>query len=350
MQVGGGTKGYPTADVSGIIIVPAGALKIALRWTDPDDTVLDNVVLAAWESTVVVRKDGAVPENIKDGVVVVESTVRNQYQTEQYIDESGLEDMHTYYYRLFTKSTTGVIGDGSPTVKMTAKLIDPILANNTWEQIAEVAESGGASEVWDIGDEITVSISSEYFSKITLQIADFNHYDKADGTGKAGIVFVTKDLLTYPGGSSDPRRLGVSFNTQSGGRGKGYLSSNIGQCVNGLFNSIDSNVTKYAKTVVLSCDDGDNYTEVKGHIKCFTPSVKELGGGYGIDSSTQLPIFSDNASRKKKALTTSSYQKWWTRTFAKTINMNEPYYVGSEGGFDTSDEINAFFICFCFCV
>ena len=103
MQVGGGTKGYPTADVSNITGAPSGGLKILLKWTDPEDTVLDNAVLSSWHSTLIVRKMNSVPESVKDGVLILENTVKNQYQNTWYEDTNSLIDGATYYYRFFTK-------------------------------------------------------------------------------------------------------------------------------------------------------------------------------------------------------------------------------------------------------
>ena len=167
---GGGNSGYPTADVSNITLRSLSGLKAGIRWTDPEDTTLDNVTLAEWNSTVVVRRDGTVPTSIDDGEIVIESTTRNQYQETEYIDQNGLEGGHTYYYRFFTKSASGVIGDGSPTVKMTAKSISPVLAENDWATIIEVAEAGAAAQTWKVGDEIDIESTGDCAGIYTLQI------------------------------------------------------------------------------------------------------------------------------------------------------------------------------------
>lgn len=191
--MGGGTKGYPTADVSNITGAPSGGLKILLKWTDPEDTVLDNAVLSSWHSTLIVRKMNSVPESVKDGVLILENTVKNQYQNTWYEDTNSLIDGATYYYRFFTKSTEGIIGDGSPTIKVTASEYSDILANNTWDLISEAAESGIAKELWDIGDEIDISVGGTFSGTYTLQIWDFEHYEKSDGSGKAGIFSEQKE-------------------------------------------------------------------------------------------------------------------------------------------------------------
>ena len=189
MQVGGGTKGYPTADVSNIQVLP-GVMNNQLKWTDPEDTMLDNIALAVWKKTVVVRKAGNIPEDTKDGVVIAENSVRNAYQNTWYEDTNNLIAGVTYYYRFFTISTEGVVGDGSPTVKITAADISPILSENSWERIAEVSAAGTASQFWDIGDKIDVDFGTGR-GVLEFEIIDFDH-DYISGTNdeqKAGITF-----------------------------------------------------------------------------------------------------------------------------------------------------------------
>lgn len=66
--------------------------------------------------------------------------------------------------------------------------------NNSWAQIAKIAESGMASEVFNLHDEKEVELATG--EKIVLEIADFNHDILASDTEKtAGITLVMKDCL-----------------------------------------------------------------------------------------------------------------------------------------------------------
>lgn len=79
--------------------------KIYIKWTDPDDIVASDTTIASWAGTLLVRKAGSVPNNRRDGVLVLDSKVKNQYQNEYYCD-SGLTDGVTYYYKFFPYSDT----------------------------------------------------------------------------------------------------------------------------------------------------------------------------------------------------------------------------------------------------
>lgn len=68
----------------------------------------------------------------------------------------------------------------------------PSFADATWEQIAQVAEAGTASNYFAVGDEKTIALSTN--EQITLVILGFNHDDLASG-GKAGITIGMKNLL-----------------------------------------------------------------------------------------------------------------------------------------------------------
>lgn len=70
------------------------------------------------------------------------------------------------------------------------------LEDCTWTEIAAMSESGGANGCWHIGDKKTITLSGEVNGAFEVQIADFDFYDKADGSGKAGIVFAfTKNII-----------------------------------------------------------------------------------------------------------------------------------------------------------
>lgn len=64
-------------------------------------------------------------------------------------------------------------------------------ANGSWADIAEISENGQASTIFAVGDEKIININGV---DVTFVIAGFNHDDLADGSGKAGISIVTKNV------------------------------------------------------------------------------------------------------------------------------------------------------------
>ena len=92
-------------DVSDVSIIP-GDTSITLKWTDPADGQE-----VEWGGTTVIRKQEGRPIDCLDGTVVVESTTKNEYRTEGYVD-NGLEKNTKYWYRFFPYSTEGQIRTG----------------------------------------------------------------------------------------------------------------------------------------------------------------------------------------------------------------------------------------------
>lgn len=141
---GGGSSGLAVAAVSGITkLVSAG--KVYVKWTDPEDLVVAESTLATWEGTLLVRKAGSMPVSRRDGTVIVDSKVRNQYKGKYFCD-SGLSDGTTYYYKFFPYTTTSTYTD-SPDNEFTATP-QAIPMNNVSAMSAVAAGNGKMAIKW----------------------------------------------------------------------------------------------------------------------------------------------------------------------------------------------------------
>ena len=94
------------------LIATPGTGKISLTWTDPEDIVRTGKTVATWAKTRIVRKEGAPPNDHNDGVIVVESTEKNQYQSTPY-DDSTVQVGTVYHYGAFSYSKEGVWSEGA---------------------------------------------------------------------------------------------------------------------------------------------------------------------------------------------------------------------------------------------
>ena len=81
---------------------------VSLKWNDPNDTVINGLVLSSWEKTIIKRKVGSYPENEEDGTTVLINTARNKYNSNAFIDELP-DDINDYYYRAFPVSVNGAV-------------------------------------------------------------------------------------------------------------------------------------------------------------------------------------------------------------------------------------------------
>lgn len=106
---GGGGIRIPLEPVTNLSATPAN-LKIFLSWTDPIDKVANpgGEMVAEWNYSVVVRNSERDPVSPKDGIEIVRTTSRNQYQSSSYTDELYIENGVTYHYAVFAVTTIGV--------------------------------------------------------------------------------------------------------------------------------------------------------------------------------------------------------------------------------------------------
>lgn len=120
MFPGGSTLQIPL-DAPTALTATAGNAQVSLTWTDPKDkyatpegeTAQDpDQLVSKWAYTRIVRKVGSQPTGPNDGTTVLESAVRNQYQTEPFVD-TGLQNEVSYYYGAFAYNEDGVVSEGN---------------------------------------------------------------------------------------------------------------------------------------------------------------------------------------------------------------------------------------------
>ena len=101
----GGTSIAPKATVEPSIV--SGNAKVTITWGDPDDSIIDGVVLSTWAGTKLLMKENGYPENENDGTVLIDNTEKDKYKTAGY-EVTGLINGNTYYFALFPYSTDGI--------------------------------------------------------------------------------------------------------------------------------------------------------------------------------------------------------------------------------------------------
>ena len=135
---------------------------------------------------------------------------------------------------------------------------------------------------------------------VTLQIWDFNHFDKSDGSGKAGIVFGMKNLMK----DTNYRYNHVSTTQKcwTNCTFKDYVIPRIIESLPEDVKSVIKTVNTYANIASQSESDGKLSTDT-----VFLPGYTELGlttNSTIVNShkkQSQFPIFSNDESRKKKS-------------------------------------------------
>lgn len=193
---GGSGGGLQLAAVSNIV-TKVSHEKVYIKWTDPEDLIVADSTLAEWAGTLLVRKAGSYPTSRRDGTVILDSKVRNQYQNAYFCD-SGLTDGTTYYYKFFPYTTTNTYtehddcqftatpaapvmgnvsgmsavaaGNGKLAIKWTdpaATITDDGLTLATWAKTTVVVKAGGYATDPDDADaayRLAVTTRNQYAS------------------------------------------------------------------------------------------------------------------------------------------------------------------------------------------
>ena len=109
----GGKSPNPLEPPSNFLASPGNA-KVTLTWTDPHNATVEpsGQTYATWAYTQVVRKEGSQPTGPNDGTVVVQSSVRDQYAANGFVD-TGLTNNTLYYYGAFAYNSDGVYSEGA---------------------------------------------------------------------------------------------------------------------------------------------------------------------------------------------------------------------------------------------
>lgn len=134
-----GLEGWVSAGTGGSGIAPSNVIgakvkignrKLTVSWGDPSNTVVSGQTICTWKGTKLVQKVGSYPENVKDGILLIDNQVKDKYKDSGF-EIPNLVNGQTYYFTLFPYSDTGSVnlsaenrisGTPQPFRKMTVKI------------------------------------------------------------------------------------------------------------------------------------------------------------------------------------------------------------------------------------
>lgn len=91
------------------------------------------------------------------------------------------------------KIKKGYIGDENGIARLCWSGVDPVFANNTWEQIAVACQTRQVPDTWGIGDQKTMTIDGVDYA---IDIIGKNHDEYADGSGLAPLTFQLHEVYS----------------------------------------------------------------------------------------------------------------------------------------------------------
>lgn len=239
------------------------------------------------------------------------------------------------------KGEKGDKGEPSPGIQnITVKEVF-IFNDLSWSEIAEISESGEASEKFAVGDEKTIELTTG--EQVTLVILGFNHDDLSDGSGKAGMTIGMKELL------ATEYRMNAT-NTNEGGWNECEMRAST---MVTLLSQLPSDLQGVIKQVNKKTWAGSTGTPYTSSDKLWLLGVEEIMG-------KRMPGVEDEPYEYWKGRTNEDMIKhlsngsgsasvWWTRTATMSFN-NRFGAIPSSGGFGNFLSSENHGVCFAFCV
>jgi len=219
--------------------------------------------------------------------------------------------------------------------------VSPILAENSWADIEVISSLGIIPAGWKIGDEKDVVLTTG--EQVTFQIYGFNHDDLATGSGKAGITFGMKNLL------SAQRQTHIATSNLGGfsnGEMRRWLNRNI-------ILMLPADLQAAIKPVIKRTSAGNQSSSINtDSVSIFLFSEVECDGAFSNSyegEGMQYPVFNTYA-RRVKSLSNGEgiIVNWWMRSPSKSTGN---YVILSTSGFPlTASATSQHGVCFGFCI
>lgn len=199
--------------------------------------------------------------------------------------------------------------------------------NDSWKAIAASAKDGTYKTKYSVGDLKTVDLGSEGVH--LMQLVAFDADDKADGTGKAPMTWVMKDLLPTIH-RMNPDKVGDQEGTGAlGGYDKTEMKSYLTENILPLFpTDIRNNITSVTKHQSAYDTSGAKFQQATTET-LWIPGEKEIFNRTTIDTDgpAYSDVFNDSTSRKKKR--NGSFYIWWLRSANSATSFRSVYSDGS---------------------
>lgn len=205
-----------------------------------------------------------------------------------------------YWFDGWTPDAVAVTGDASYTVVWKAK---PAFATLSWSEIAEIAANGQAASTFNIGDEKDLVLNDGVVLKCA--IADFDHDDLSDGTGKAPITVVLTNVYNLPENAG--------YNGICGPKNTIWEKTKLRAQIANAMTNLPSDLQSVIKPVTKQSLGATSSIYATTTDSLWALSCYELGVAMSYDMSKLYPYFSD-ATKRILTDTTGTAKHYFTRS------------------------------------
>ena len=191
--------------------------------------------------------------------------------------------------------------------------------SDSWEKIIAAGEDGTYIDKYQIGDTKELDLGEE--GVIEMELVAFDADELADGSGKAHMTWIAKNLLNTEHVMNEEA---TNFGGWPASDMRAWLQDSILPMIP---DTVRSNIKEVKKYSYSYSDEGT----ISSSDKIWIPSRREV---FGEDNSNEdsgpeyLTAFSDAASRIKRRAGEPYW--WWLRSASYTGDLDF-YYVSDDG-------------------
>ena len=224
----------------------------------------------------------------------------------------------------------------------------------TWDDVI-AATKNGKYKNFEIGAMKELDLGSEGI--VHMQIVGIDVDNLADGSGKAPLTFISKELLNTSH-RMNPARTGESGNYTEGTGTIGgweksemrtYLKNTVKPLIPQAVRSGIKEVTKY--TMIYTASPEAAVNDVATTEDVWIPSRHEMFNGTTQYYETKGPRYSEifllNDSRKKSKVGATSASYWWLRSANNSSGFS---YVFGNGSYANSNANSSYGVALGFCL
>ena len=205
----------------------------------------------------------------------------------------------------------------------------PVVDKYTWDAVFASIDKGTYATEYAIGDMVPLDLGSEGI--INMQIIAFDADDLADGSGKAPITWIAKELLATEY-RWNPRRVTNDDGTYQEGTGtiggweKCEMRTYLKETIKPLIPEVVRNSIKEVTKIQTAYDTAGKSFSQTSIEDVWLPASSEM-----FDSSSPYKtMFPDNNSRQKSKVGDTSSSMWILRNAVYYNNVGMVYEDGSD--------------------
>ena len=195
-----------------------------------------------------------------------------------------------------------------------------------WEEVILASEDGTYDQKYQIGDTMTLDLGHE--GTITMELVAKDADDLADGSGKAHMTWISREVLNTERRMNPPNYNGQEGTGSIGGWEKCEMRTYLREEIMPLLPQELQEAIKKVKKYSNSSDNKGKIFESETTDTLWIPSQQEIFGTEDTSGVYYKDYFLESSTHIKYKMDTSGASWWWLRSACTSYYF---WYVDTSG-------------------